>query len=108
MEETRRTKQAIRIWQYVDLEQIRKHLLLVDDLYGTCGNCKQIGLNYTKDTSCSKCKTEFHYLATNQKKLADIAKILKRIQSSNLNLIVIDRSDFEHSSAKLSAQLLFR
>lgn len=100
--------QSVRVWQSLDMETVKKHLLLVDDMYGACASCKQIGLNYLKDSSCPSCKTEFKYLATSMKNPADITKILNRIKKEGFKFTVIDREDYERASAKDSIGGLFK
>lgn len=99
---------SIRVWTSLNLREVRQHLLLIDDLYGSCANCRQIGLNYTKDKKCSNCSTHFRYVATRLKDPAAIAKILRRLRSEGLELQLIDREDFERSSAKDALQDLFQ
>lgn len=98
-------KQYLRVYQNLEIEEIQRHLLLIDDLYGSCANCKQVGLNYTKDLSCSQCKTEFKYLAT--KLPQEVKKILARLEQDGRKLIVIDRDDFDKATAKNSLDGLF-
>ncbi len=93
-------KRSIRVWTEVDLDEVKKHLLLIEDLYGSCGNCKQLGLNYLKDKSCPACKNEFRYIATRLKTPGDIAKILARIHAESLKLTLIDRDDYDKATAK--------
>ncbi|MCB1192592.1 MAG: hypothetical protein H7A23_04925 [Leptospiraceae bacterium] len=98
----------IRVWTNFNIEALKKNILLIDDLYGTCGNCKQLGLNYTKDKKCPKCGCEFKYLATNSKNPVDIIQILNRIKSEKLALILIDREDYNRSLAHDIAKDLFK
>ncbi len=103
----KKTIRSVRIWQNIDVEAVRKQLILVDDLYGSCGNCKQLGLNYLKDRKCTSCGNEFRYLATKLQAPGEVAKILNRIHKEELPLQVIDRDDFERASARDALQDLF-
>ena len=47
-------KTFVRVWTAFDPVEVKKHLLLIDDLYGSCANCKQLGLNYLKDKECQQ------------------------------------------------------
>lgn len=98
-------KQYLRVYQNLEIQEIQKHLLLIDDLYGSCANCKQVGLNYTKDLQCNQCKTEFKYLAT--KLPHEVKKILARLEQDDRKLIVIDRDDYDKATAKNSLDGLF-
>ena len=101
-------KNFIRVWNRLDASEVKKELLLIDDLYGTCANCKQLGLNYLKDKICPGCKAVFKYVATNLKNLDDIKKILNRIESEKLKLILIEKEDYTISTAKDAAKDLFK
>ncbi len=97
----------VRVWTTVDAEEVKKRLLIIEDLYGACGNCKQLGLNFVKDRKCPACGAEFKYLATKVKDPGEIAKILKRIQKENLAVQLIDRDDFERAAARDAISNLF-
>lgn len=99
---------SIRVWKELDIGEVKKHLLLVDDMYGACANCKQIGLNYLKEKSCPGCKTTFKYLASSLKNPASIIKIINRIKSDSLPFTLIDRDDYDRALAKDSIDGLFK
>ena len=96
----------IRTWTKRNIDDVSKHLLLIDDLYGMCANCKEPGLNFVKAKKCPKCNTEFRYLAIRNKN--EIGKILTRIEKENLNLFVIEKEDWEKAVAKKSMDSLFQ
>ncbi|EQA44219.1 hypothetical protein LEP1GSC050_3270 [Leptospira broomii serovar Hurstbridge str. 5399] len=98
----------IRVWKKMSVSEVTSHLLIIDDLYGTCGNCKHLGLNYTKDRSCPKCGSKFKYLATNLKAPGEIAKVLARIEKEGMEFILIDREDYTQSKAKDAVKDLFK
>ena len=97
----------IRVWSALDPDEVNKHLLLMDDHYGICANCKQTGLVYLEHKTCPNCKTEFRFLATRMTSPGEVGKLLNRIRSEGLQLQVIDRGDFEKSSAKKAIDNLF-
>lgn len=101
-------KRFVRVWTEVDVEEIEKHLILIEDLYGTCGNCKKLGLNYLKDSSCPACGVKFLYAATNVKSPGEVVKILNRIQTSGLHLKLIEREDYNKAQAKDALSALFK
>jgi hypothetical protein len=101
-------KSFVRIWSSVDTEEIENHLMLIEDLYGSCGKCKKLGLNYLKDKICPSCNTVFKYVATNIKNQGEIIKILQRIQTNNLNLKLIEREDYNKAHAKDALNNLFK
>ena len=85
-EPTGNKSKFIRVWTQMDGDEIKKQLLYIDDLYGTCGNCKKLGLNYLKDKKCPECGIIFKYLATKITNPGEVGKILSRIQKENLSL----------------------
>ncbi|MCU0824077.1 MAG: hypothetical protein MUF77_05495 [Leptospira sp.] len=98
----------VRVWRKLAVEEIKKQLLYIDDLYGTCGNCKRLGLNYLKDKKCPDCGIQFKYLATKVNNTAEVGKILSRIEKEGLDYILIEREDFERSNAADAARDLFK
>ena len=99
---------AMRIWTHLNPEEVTSRLLLVDDLYGSCANCKQLGLNYLKDTTCPGCGAEFQYLAVNSRSTGEVVKILNRIRAENLPYRVVERQDLEKASAHDALGDLFK
>lgn len=99
-------KTSIRIYTPVDVRDVRAHLLLIDDLYGSCASCRHVGINFTRDRTCPNCKTEFRYLATKIK--GEAPKILARIAADGLKLQLIDRDDWDHANAKDGLDGLFQ
>ena len=98
----------VRVWTKLDVEDVENHLMLIEDLYGSCAKCKKLGLNYLKDKSCPSCKTEFKYVATNLKNTGDIVKIVQRMQTNNINLKLIEREDYNKAHAKDALNDLFK
>lgn len=98
----------VRVWKKLNTEETEKHLLLIEDLYGSCGNCKKLGLNYLKDKVCPSCGTEFLYIATKMTNLAEVMKILKRLETENSKLILLEREDFYRAQAKDALNDLFK
>ncbi|TGK11640.1 hypothetical protein EHO60_04905 [Leptospira fletcheri] len=98
----------IRVWKKMNVGEVTSHLLIIDDLYGTCGNCKHLGLNYTKDKSCPNCGTKFKYIASNLKSPGELAKVLARIEKEKLDFTLIDREDYNLSKAKDAVKDLFK
>ena len=79
---------------------------LIEDLYGSCGKCKHLGLNYLKDTKCPGCGTTFKYLATRAP--SEVGKILARIRKENLPFKLVEKADLEKASAGNALYDLFK
>ncbi len=108
MSSAEKQSRLVRIWTSVNVEEVKKHLITIDDHYGTCGNCQQLGLNYLEHGQCPGCNTTFKYLASTLKNPADIAKIVNRIQKEGLPLQVIEKDDFERADARDALGDLFK
>jgi len=91
-------KSAVRIWHFLETSVIKKEILFIDDNYGQCGNCKQLGINYVTTPKCPGCATTFRYLAARAGQ--DPVKILRRIQAEGLALQLIERADFEKAESR--------
>lgn len=98
----------VRIWQEMDIEEVKKQIILIDDLYGTCGNCRKLGLNYLKDKKCPDCGAIFKYIATSLKNSSDQTKIMNRLKQENLQLIMIDKDDYNKANAQNAVKDLFK
>jgi len=80
----------VRVWQDLDVEKIKKNLLIWGTLDGMCANCKKVGLKL-EERFCPECKTEFKYLALREKNTpSNVFKIKKK----RPDLTIIDYKDF--------------
>lgn len=101
-------KSFVRVWVELSPEEVDDHLLLIEDLYGSCNKCKKLGLNYLKDKTCPACGTDFQYVATKLKDKGEIIKILGRLKSQNSNLQLIEREDYTQAQARDALKDLFK
>ena len=97
----------IRIWKNLDLDEVKKHLMVIEDAYGFCFSCKKLGLNYVNDKTCPQCNTIFKYVSSNLRGTSNSLKIVKRITDNGLSLSLIEKADFEQSDAKSTIDDLF-
>ena len=107
MEEKSR-HQFVRIWVELDMDHVRKHLILADESLGSCASCKDLGIDLKTARTCPNCGTEFLYATTRpvgSGKTADF-KILSRIRVKRPDLTIIDWNDYDHGQGKLSAREL--
>ena len=100
----------IRVWQAVDIENLKKHLLIVGDITGDCAECRELGIPYATAKNCPKCGTEFRFIAsrfsTGGLKLG--AGAVKRIKDRRPDLTFIDYDDFRNITGKQSAHDFFK
>lgn len=106
-EKPKQTHKFMRIYRELEPEEIKKKLMIIEDLYGACASCGQLGLTFTKNKTCPGCNATFAYVMTKLKNPADIHKILARIKAEGLSLVMIEKDDYERTSARDAVGDLF-
>ncbi|MBN2401133.1 MAG: hypothetical protein JXN64_01920 [Spirochaetes bacterium] len=98
----------LRIWTEADTETIQQSILIVDDKFGFCPGCKEMGIKLDNLKSCPKCTREFQYVTSREarggeKALAFVARIIKKLPA----LTFVDYDDYEYITRKKRAEGLF-
>jgi hypothetical protein len=102
-------KAYIRIWQELDVEFVKSHLLIIGDLTGDCANCKQIGIDYRLQKSCPNCQAEFKYISSRATSGASAySGLVHKINKIRPDLIFVDLNDFKHAAEKNKAREFFQ
>lgn len=107
-EQPKQSHKFMRVYREMEPDKIKRQLMIIDDLYGSCAACGQLGLNFTRDRVCPGCKTTFAYVMTKLKNPADIHKILARIKTDGLSLTMIEKDDYDRTSARDALGDLFK
>ena len=97
----------IRVWSEIDIEDIKEHVVIADDKYGHCPNCKQIGIELKDLTTCPKCGREFKYI-TSSEAAGGKFDIVVRIKKKVPHLTFVDYHDYDRLTGKKMAQDLFK
>lgn len=97
----------IRVWKEFDLQEIQKHLVIVDDISGYCPQCKKIGIPIQDLAKCPSCGAEFKYMSTQQKQRAGDFSFVMSLCKKLPHLILIDYDDYLRSTSKKKAETLF-
>lgn len=102
-------KEFIRLWIQEDTELIGKHLLIVGESYSDCGNCRQLGLDFTKVKRCPECNTEFKYITSRYAGggAADRFRWLRRITEQRPELPFVDYDDYQKHMSRHKARDIF-
>ena len=90
----------IRVWTKIDINDVMAHLLIVGESTGDCAKCRELGIDYSKATSCPKCGTPFKYIASRTREIT-------KIKNKRPDLIFIDHDDYKKVTGKLKARGLF-
>ena len=100
-------KNMIRIWQQIDTKEVKEHLLLAGELSANCENCQHLGIDFFKEKSCPKCKTEFRYIGFRSKQnKAEELSVIRRIAQLRPELIIVDYADIKRACGKSQAHKL--
>jgi len=96
-------KKFIRVYKELDFEDIVKHILILGDALGTCGNCSHLGID-PKIRTCPECKTEFRYAAfsPSKEKASQMVKI-----ANAKDIIFVDYEDYKRIKGQDKAKKLF-
>jgi hypothetical protein len=98
-------KAYVRIWQEVELSEIKNNLLVAGTLSGDCFACKAIGLDYYQVKVCPNCKREFKYLALRNQASGSL---IKRLKQKRPDLLILDFPDFKAATESQAAKELLK
>jgi hypothetical protein len=98
----------IRIWKEIDVDEIEKYLVIVDDIQGFCPSCKKAGIKYEDLAACPSCTREFRYATLREKGDAHtlsqlVAKLTKKVPS----LSIVDGNDYNTAINRKKTKSLF-
>ncbi|MDY6933507.1 MAG: hypothetical protein SVZ03_04695 [Spirochaetota bacterium] len=99
----------LRIWSEVDIKDIEDKILIVDDMFGYCPGCKEIGIKLTDIKQCPNCKREVKYITSKDAKGgAKSHEIVIRMKRKLPNLTFVDYEDYERATSKKKGEGLFK
>ncbi len=94
----------IRVYQEIDIQDVKTHSLIFGDLSGNCSQCKAISIKLSA-SQCPECQTTFKYIAFRNMK-SHQAKVHK-IKAERPSLILIDYDDYKIATSISKAEELF-
>jgi uncharacterized protein (UPF0212 family) len=96
----------VRVYtKFEDIKEIKKHLIVMDELYGKCENCGYIGIEIGDISKCPKCSTDFKYVAFRVSKGSSLWSKIKKL---NDKFNVIDYEDYLFWMNKQKAYDIFK
>lgn len=99
----------MRVWQTVDVESVKEHLLIIGDVTADCARCRALGIAYVDARTCPECGTPFRFMtaraAVGSSKTA--GPVVKRIKDRRPDLVFIDYDDYQTIAGKKSARDIF-
>jgi uncharacterized protein with PIN domain len=96
----------MRVWTEVDIDEVKEHIVMVDDKFGHCPNCKKIGIPLKDLHQCPDCSREFKYV-TSKDARSGKSEIVMRTRKKLPHLTFVDYDDYEHVTGKKNAESLF-
>jgi len=94
-------KMFLRVYQPLDIEEVKKHLLIYGDLSANCANCQAIDLKLDVK-QCPQCKTDFKFIAFRNVR-SHIPKLIK-LHEERPEVKLIDFDDYQRHWATHKAQ----
>ena len=98
----------IRVWTEVDIAEVEKHIIIVDDKFGFCPGCREIGIKIDGLGNCPKCGRVFKFVTARESRGAKGADIVMRIRKKLPMLAFVDYDDYERITTKKKAETLFK
>ena len=102
-------RELLRTWQYYDIEEVVKHLLILGDVSGDCGACRELGIAYLEARECPKCKTNFKYVTSRRLEThpGERFQIVGRLKEKRPELAFIDYEDYKRTIGRKKARDFF-
>ena len=102
-------KDLLRVWNSFDINEVKKHLLVIGDSLGSCESCKELGLDYATVKACPSCGTPFKYVCLRHTAGAAEGRfhVVKRLLSQRTDLTVVDYDDFKKIQGRDAAHKFF-
>jgi len=96
----------LRVWSEIDINDIKEHIIMVDDRYAHCPGCKKIGIELKDLTKCPSCEREIKYVTSKDAK-GGKHEIVMRTRKKLPDLIFVDYDDYLRVTGKNTAESLF-
>ncbi len=98
-------EKLLRIYKYLDAEEIKNQLLVCGDLSGQCGYCQHLGVKLDA-VNCPQCNTPFKFLAF--RNIKDHLPKIQRWLKERPQLVIIDLDDYKRATSLNKAEEFFK
>ena len=99
----------IRVWQELDLDEIEKHIVILDDIQGFCPACKKTGIRFDALDKCPSCGREFKYAALREKGDSHAGNVIfSKLAKTAKHLTVLDNNDYNAAINRKKTKSLFK
>ena len=102
-------REFLRTFQEFDIDDVQKHLLIMGDLSGDCGSCKELGLNTFSVKTCPHCGSEFKYITSRRmdQHPGERFQLARRAKEKRPDLVFIDYTDYSKVLGQKKARDFF-
>lgn len=99
----------LRVLKPFDIEEVRKHLVIMGDLSADCGACRELGIDAFSATSCPKCGTFFKYCTSRrvENNPGERFSWAKRVSEKRPDYILVDFGDYSKILGQKKARDFF-
>ena len=99
----------LRVYRPVQLEEVKKSLLIIGDLSGNCASCGSLGINAYETKACPECKTVFKYIASRRLEThpSERFQLARRLAEKRPDLLLIDYLDYQKAAGDKAARDFF-
>ena len=96
----------MRVWKEISVEDVQNHIIMVEDKFGHCPGCRQIGIELKELKNSPRCGRTFKYV-TSKDARGGKTDIVGRTRKKLPDLIFVDYDDYERVTGKKKAESLF-
>lgn len=102
-------RELLRTWQTYDIEEVARHMLILGDVTGDCGACRELGIAYLEVRECPKCRTNFKYVTSRRLDAhpGERFQIVGRLRERRPELVFIDYEDYKRTLGRKKARDFF-
>ena len=99
----------LRVFKPFQIDEVKKHLLIMGDLTGDCGACRMLGINFYKAQTCPECGTPFKYLSSRrfESHPGERFQLAIRMHERRPDLVLIDFADYTKAMGHKKARDFF-
>ncbi len=97
----------IRVWTEMDIKDVQEHIIMVEDKFGHCPGCKEIGIKLTDLGQCPGCGRDFKFVTSKDARGGKMDVVL-RTRKKLPDLTFVDYDDYVSLTGKKKAQDLFK
>ena len=102
-------REYLRTYKEYDIEDVRKHLLIMGDLSGDCASCRALGIDGYTEKSCPECGTPFKYITSRRldSHHGERFQLVRRVLTKRPEMIFIDHEDYAKTIGQKKARDFF-